>query len=126
MPVEVGHLLYTGNKHGFDGAPPKDKRKLEARAIQTRATIRIAEKMRPGLERWLVGRDMYCLRTTHISWARRLVNPDSVRMQVGHAGRDVEERHYLDLVDPRESSEAVWDVLNQERNLDTRRPQVSA
>ncbi len=70
-----------------------------------------------GLERWLIGRDKYCLRITHISWARRLVSPDSVREQVGHAGRDVEERHYLDLVDPHESSEAVWEVLTEKRTL---------
>lgn len=110
-PIEVGHLLYTGRKRGFDGPPPKDKKKIEAREAQTRATIRIAGKLQQGLERWLIGRDMYCLRVTHISWARRLVSPDSVRVQVGHAGRDVEERHYLDLVNPHEASQAVYDVL---------------
>lgn len=69
----------------------------------------------------MIGRDMYCLRITHISWARRLVSPDSVRVQVGHAGRDVEERHYLDLVDPHEASHAVWEVLNGTRDLTRRR-----
>lgn len=125
-PIEVGHLLYTGRKRGFDGAPPKDPAKLKARELQTRITQRLATKMRTGLERWLVGRDMYCLRTTHISWARRLVNADSVRAQVGHAGRDVEERHYLDLVDPHEASRAVWDLLNGDRNLNRKRPNATA
>lgn len=116
-PIEVGHLLYTGRKRGFDGAPPKDKKKIEERKAQTRATTHLAEKLRQGLERWLIGRDMYCLRATSISWARRLVSPDSVRVQVGHAGRDVEERHYLDLVDPHEASQAVFDVLTGVKNL---------
>ena len=61
---------------------------------------------------------MYCLRKTHISWARRLVSPDAVRLQVGHAGRDVEERHYLDLVGPGVSFQAVWDILTGNRTLD--------
>jgi hypothetical protein len=60
---------------------------------------------------------MYCLRKTHISWARQITNPDSVRLQVGHAARDVEEKHYLDLVDARLSSQAVWDVLTGKKKL---------
>jgi len=61
---------------------------------------------------------MYALRKTHISWARRLVNADSVKLQVGHAPQDIEERHYLDLVDAKKSSQAVWDVLTGSRTLD--------
>ena len=61
---------------------------------------------------------MYALRSTHVSWARRLTNPDSVKLQVGHSPQDIEERHYLDLVDARESSRAVWDVLTRARTLD--------
>ena len=65
--------------------------------------------------------DLYALRKTHISWARRLrVNPDSVKVQVGHGPRDIEERHYLDLVDAQASSQAVWDLLTGERTLDAR------
>ena len=68
----------------------------------------------PGLfdvARFCENQDMYALRKTHISWARRLVNADSVKLQVGHAPQDVEERHYLDLVDARESAQAVGDML---------------
>lgn len=61
--------------------------------------------------------DMYCLRATHITWARARVNPDSVRSQVGHAGRDVEERHYLGVVDPRASADAVWTILQEAMQL---------
>jgi hypothetical protein len=53
----------------------------------------------------------------HPERARRLVDPDSVKLQVGHAPQDVEERHYLDLVDARESAEAVRDVLTGRRSL---------
>lgn len=117
-PIEVAHLLYTGKCRGFDGAPPTDAKKIAERAIRKKAALEIAERLRPIVSRLMIGRDMYCLRKTHISWARRLVSPDSVRVQVGHAGRDVEERHYLDLVDPRTSSQAVWDVLVGRRTLD--------
>ena len=62
---------------------------------------------------------MYALRKTHISWARCLVNPDSVKVQVGHAPRDTQERHYLDLklVDVRQAAQAVWNVLTGQRSL---------
>ena len=33
----------------------------------------------------------------------------------------MEERHYLDLVDARESAQAVWDVLTGMRTLDGKR-----
>ncbi len=45
-------------------------------------------------------------------------NEPASKLQVGHAPQDVEERHYLDLVDAKESSQAVWDVLNGTRSLD--------
>lgn len=63
---------------------------------------------------------LYSLKHTHITWARLFVPYDAVRAQVGHAGRDVEERNYLDasLLDPRASAEAVWDVLLGRRALD--------
>ena len=72
--------------------------------------------------RLLDGRDLYALRKTHVSWARRLVNPDSVRVQVGHAPQDIEERHYSDarLVDARASAEAVWRTLAGEAVRDSR------
>ncbi|HEY3323412.1 MAG TPA: hypothetical protein VGP72_23355 [Planctomycetota bacterium] len=61
---------------------------------------------------------MYCLRKTHISWARRLVNADTVKLQVGHAPQDIEERLYLNLVVARVSAQAVWNVLTGARTLD--------
>jgi len=44
-----------------------------------------------------------------------LVNFDSVRVQVGRAPRDTDERHYVDMVDAKLSSQAVWDVLTGAR-----------
>lgn len=42
-----------------------------------------------------------------------------MKAQVGHAARDVEERHYLDLhlVDASQSSQAVWDILTGKKEL---------
>ena len=80
-----------------------------------------AERIGSEVARLVKGLDLYALRKTHISWARRLsVNPDSVKVQVGHGPRDIEERHYLDLVDAQASSQAVWDLLTGERTLDAR------
>ncbi|MCK6474752.1 MAG: hypothetical protein L6R28_23780, partial [Planctomycetes bacterium] len=120
-PVNVAHAIYTGRLRGFDGPRPKDPEKLKARARKSRSVETLAKYLKPRVERQMEGLDMYCLRKTHISWARRLVSPDSVRIQVGHAARDVEERHYLDLVDPSESSQAVWDILTGRKNLKQRR-----
>lgn len=120
-PVNVAHAIYTGRLRGFDGPRPKDPEKLKARARKIRDVEALVKHLKPRVERQIEGLDMYCLRKTHISWARRLVSPDSVRIQVGHAARDVEERHYLDLVDPSESSQAVWDILTGEKNLRNRR-----
>ena len=117
-PLNVAELIFSGRHRGFDGAPPKDPEKIAKRNRQTESTETIARKIGAAVSRWLEGRDMYALRSTHVSWARRLTNADSVKLQVGHAPQDVEERHYLDLVDARESSRAVWDVLTRARTLD--------
>ena len=78
----------------------------------------MAKRIGSDEARLLKGLDLYALRKTHISWARRLrVNPDSVKAQVGHGPRDIEERHYLNLVDAQASTQAVWDVLTGTRNL---------
>ena len=42
---------------------------------------------------------------------------DSVRVQVGRAPRDTDERHYVDMVDAKLSSQAVWEVLVGDRLL---------
>ena len=117
-PVQVAHLLFKGKPRGFDGVPPKkDSPKWEARQKQIAAVEAIASKISAEVERRLEGHNLYALRKTHVSWARQLVNPDSVKLQVGHAPQDVEERHYLDLVDARLSPQAVWDVLVGKKSL---------
>ena len=123
-PVEVAHLFYMGKHRGFDGPRPRSNEKLAARAKHLENIERVASEIEPGVKHRLLQRDMYALRATHISWARRLVNPDSVKMQVGHAPRDAEERHYLGLVDPTISSQAVWDVLTGTRSLSQVDPKV--
>ncbi len=116
-PLDVAHAIFSGRPRGFDGPPPKDKEKLAARKQKITTVEALIEKLRPEVEARMRDRDMYALRKTHISWARQLVNPDSVRVQVGHAAQDTEERHYLDLVDPHVSSKAVWDVLRGVQQL---------
>ncbi len=118
-PHEVSDLVYTKRLRGFDGAPPRDPAKLAKRARRAQATEAIASRIEAKVARLLKGRDMYALKSTHVSWARRLVHPDSVKLQVGHAPKGVQERHYLDwdLVDARESAQAVWDVLTGKRFL---------
>jgi len=120
-PLSVASLLFSGQQRGFDGAPPKDPKKLARRARHVQVTEALAARISAEVARFCERRDMYALRKTHISWARRLVNADSVKSQVGHAPQDIEERHYLDLVDARESALAVWDVLTGARSLSGQR-----
>lgn len=82
-----------------------------------RQVLLMAFHLEDEINRLLQDRDLYTLRMTHISWGRRLGHRDSVRIQVGHSG-DLEERHYVDLVDPARASAAVWDVLTNVRTLD--------
>jgi len=117
LQLNVAYLIYHGKLRGKDGPPAKNPKKIAARKRVEALVTDIADQIRPEVERRLLGRDMYSLRKTHISWARRLANHDSVRLQVGRAPRDVDERHYVDLVDAHESSRAVWDVLAGARNL---------
>ncbi len=65
----------------------------------------VAAEISPRVSRLMERVTLYSLKHTHLTWARRLVNHDSVRVQMGRAARDVDERHYLDLalVDARES-----------------------
>src|SRR5579862_3054694 len=126
-PVEVATRIVTGRRSGFDGAPPRDPIKIANREKKTAALEELAEKLVPEVDRRLIGRPMYALRATHISWARNLpVNNDSIKAQVGHAPRDIEEKHYLDphLIDPNESSQAVWDILTGARELKGRRKEA--
>ncbi|MCK6470904.1 MAG: hypothetical protein L6Q80_09245 [Dehalococcoidia bacterium] len=118
-PFEVAHCVFMGRARGFDGAPPKDPFKLVQRKRKLAALEALVAKVGPLVKRRLEGADMYALRKTHITWARRLTNIDSVKAQVGHAAGDAEERHYLDLrlVDAGASSKAVWEVLTGTQNL---------
>jgi integrase len=116
-PVEVAALIERGRVRGFDGAPPRDPKKLDLRRRHVQAVEDVAALVAPQVERLMDRRDFYCLRMTHISWARQLVNRESVMAQVGHAPQDTEDRHYLDLVDATLSAQAVWDVLAGEKEL---------
>ena len=118
-PVEVAGLIYSGRVRGFDGAPAKDPKKIAWRERHVQAIEELTAKLKPQVDRLHEGRDMYALRKTHISWAMRLADPLSVKVQVGHAPQDVTERFYDDpaLVDPMQSAQAVWDVLTGEALL---------
>jgi len=121
-PVEVAYYLHKkrnpdkelAHRPGDDGAPAKNPAKITRRRAKLAAIEELGERLRAKVDLALAGLDMYALRKTHITWARRAgVNPDSVRAQVGHAGRDIEEKHYVDprLVDAKASAEAVWKAL---------------
>ena len=119
-PVEVAEAIHKGRVRGFDGPKPKDPAKIEKNEAHARRVAALMFQLEGEVQRRLEGKDMYSLRKTHISWARRLVrNHDSVKLQVGHAPQDLEERHYLDLelVDARESAQAVYDVFTRARSL---------
>jgi integrase len=118
-PLTVAFHLFYGRPRGLDGRRPTDPAKIAERERRLAAAKTLAEAVRPAVDEWLHGRDMYALRKTHITWARRLVSVDAVRVQVGHAPRDVEEQYYVDasMADPNLSSAAVWDVLTKARDL---------
>ena len=119
-PMEVATSLFTGRRLKFDGAPPTDTKKIAQRARKIALLEELSARIKPEVDRLMERRPMYALRATHITWARNLpVNGDAVMAQVGHAPRDIEEKHYLDqdMVDPAESSQAVWDVLTGKRQL---------
>jgi len=116
-PMDVEYFLSFAKHRGVDGVPSRDPEKIKQRAEYQQRVTALANKISESVRARLKGTDLYCLRKTHISWARRLVNPDSVKAQVGHSPRGIEEIHYLDLVNPGESSQAVWDVLQQKRSL---------
>ena len=115
-PLDVAHAIFHGHVRGFDGPPPRNPAQIAGRARRTDRIWALKNQIGSALEKRLEGLDMYSLRKTHISWARRLVSPDSVRAQVGHAADDAEGRHYLDLrlVDAAASAEAVWRTLEEE------------
>ena len=111
----------TGSSSGSTGSGrrPTDRSKLAKRARQLQAVEDMAAKLKPEVDARLEGHSMYALRTTHTTWARTLVSPDSVKAQVGHAPKDIQQQHYLDmrLVAARQSAHAVWDVLTGRREL---------
>ena len=122
LQMDVATRIYFGKPRGFDGRKPTTPAKQQAREQLLECVEKITEQLRPEVERRLEHTDMYALRKTFVSWARRLsgrlgYSIDSVNVQVGHAPKSVEERHYLDLVDPAAAAEAVWRVLAGEVDL---------
>jgi len=75
---------------GANGAPPRDPEKVEKRHLRAQAIECLAGMMRSDVERMLDRHDMYALRKTHITWARRFATVDSVHVQVGHGADDIE------------------------------------
>jgi len=116
-PIEVATLIEKGRVRGFDGAPPRDPVKILRRREHVQAVEEVAALVAPLVERLMHRRDFYALRKTHISWARQFVNRESVMAQVGHAPQGTEDKYYLDLVDPSQSAQAIWDVLVGEKHL---------
>lgn len=112
-PLQVSISILKGRLYRFDGPEPTKDAKKEARAQRIAALTGLVEMLKAPTEKWLAEHPLYCLRHTHITWARRFANFDAVRAQVGHAGRNIEETHYNDenFVEAGQSSQAVWDVL---------------
>ncbi|MCZ7645907.1 MAG: hypothetical protein M5U26_11585 [Planctomycetota bacterium] len=123
-PAAVADLLYLGKSRGFDGAPPKDPRKIAIRREMTQALKTLAESMRNQVDLWVSGLTLYSLRATHRTWARCLRVPvEAINLQMGHSPKNVSDRHYQDweFIDPGESSQAVWDVMTGRVKLPKRR-----
>lgn len=112
-PSEIAYRVATHKLKGFDGPPPKSEDKKIARLNHLQRVEDLAEQIAGIVRDRCKGLYMYRLRHTHVSWARSLgkVSADSVKQQVGHAPRDIEEKFYLDLVDAHASSDAVWSIL---------------
>lgn len=120
MAWPVAHRIFSGSPLGFDGRRPTTPEKIAARAHRRESMETLTALIEPEVRRRMERRPMYALRATHISWARNLgVNIDSIRAQVGHGPRDIQEKHYLDphLVNPAESSQVVFEVLTGARTL---------
>jgi integrase len=114
QPEEVAFYLQRKRVPGNDGKPPKDAAKLSAIRNRGMLIAELGERLRPAVMAALAGLDLYALRKTHVTWARQAgVIVDCVKAQVGHAAKDVEEKHYLDLrlIDAKASAEAVWQTL---------------
>lgn len=125
-PLEVALSIHNGRLAGFSGKPPTDEAKKELRAKRKAAVLKLTELMTPMIEKRLADRPVYALRATHVTWARRFVEHDAVRKQVGHAARDVQEQHYNDgaFIDAGLSSQAVWDVLTGVKELQKQEAKV--
>ncbi len=118
---DVALAIDVGKVGGFDGVPPKDEAKKEARLRKAAAIDALVRKLKPVVTAFLKDRLIRELRHTHITWARALgINNDFVDAQVGHRGGSVQNRHYKDqrFQDAMQSAQAVWDVLTGARSLD--------
>ncbi len=119
-PVEVAAAIRLETVR-IDGMPPRSPEKIAKREAKIEAISRIAASIRPDVERFLKDRPLYSLRMTHRMWASRFVNGDCYRLQCGWSSKDIADKNYFDprLVDPAQSSKAVWDVLTGARTLFT-------
>ena len=119
-PYDVMTLLVTERHRGFDGPMPKKLAKMRARKLRIELTESITAKIETEWLALMAGRYMYRTRATHISWARAAnVNHDSIHMQVGHSAGSIEEKHYIDLVNPVKSMAAVWAKLQEPEDEET-------
>ena len=112
-PLEVTQSIYKGSPVGLSGPKPTDGEKKALRAKRRASIDTLTEMLKPQVEKLLADRPVYALRHTHVTWARRFADYDAVRLQVGHAGQNIQEQHYNDgeFVDAGLASEAVWHVL---------------
>lgn len=110
--ASVAQALYYRRVPEGAGRKPLDERKRRKRQALEAATEAIADTIREDVDRWIGRRTLYSLKHTMITWARRLhLDVTAINAQVGHTGASVQERHYVDAVDPRPVAEAVWSVL---------------
>ncbi|MEI6232059.1 MAG: hypothetical protein WCT04_03345, partial [Planctomycetota bacterium] len=117
-PVEVAAAIRLGRVK-IDGAPPRSLEKIAKKNARIEAIQRLAEMLRPDVERFTKGRPLYSLRMTHRMWASRFVNGDCFRLQCGWSSKEIADKNYFDprLVDPWQSSKAVWEVLKGSKSL---------
>lgn len=120
LQYAVAFRLYAGKPRGFDGPAPSTPRKLALREEKERLRKQVEDlalAMQPEIDQLLDRRDMYSLRSTFVSWARRRGFVDACKWQTGHAAEDTQERYYLDLVDASPAVDAVWEILTGRRDL---------
>jgi integrase len=113
-PADVSFAIARGILKGDDGAPPRDREKLRERALKAELVAKLANDLKPVVERVRRGRTMYNLRHTHQTWAEAAnVAPGNIDIQIGHSSRGSGAQSYraANLMNPLSSAQAVWDYL---------------